>query len=391
LVDIVQELDKKICGRQEWKMEKIGGSVDSGTKYAAVLIIVALKMIFGLDGHSENKISEFASKANAALKLKASSSFTTRTDDSASFIGTEATEIETLFVWQEWCLFIDYLRVVLEEYHVPSAIRADKVLHIDPERMIRYAETEGKLRCFRSNSGGPVSRLDSHQQVRAICEELVESFLLPPSEQIQFKPALLPRHGLAKQLLRFDPDKFSRLHQTFCQSSLTFALDPKNIAEKLESMDVGVNIYQGPAYEEVDCFVGDYVFASARTPRERKNPISCSSKPAKLNLKPTICSATKLSSELTLHLPSLAYWTREVRGKTTMNDNDWASLSNELPAPLRWTLNTFAASVGEEPKDLYFHLCKVETILSGQSEAQHPALSEKEIKDRKTASGKYVL
>jgi len=335
LADIVQELDKKIGGRQEWKMEEIGGSVDSGTKYAAVLIIIALKMIFGLDGHSENQMSEFASKANAALKLKASSSFTTRTDDSASIIDTEAAEIETLFVWQEWCLFIDYLRLVLEEYHVPSAIRSDKVRHIDPERMIRYAETEGKIRCFRSNSDGPVSRLDSHQQVRAICEELVESFPSPPSEQIQFKPTLLPRHGLAKQLLRFDPDKFSRLHQTFCQSSLAFALDPENTAAKLKSVDVGLNVCQGPAYEEVDRFVGDFVFSSARPPRERKSPASCSSKPAKVNPKPTIHSGTKLSSELTLYRPSLAYWTREVQGKTTMNDKDWASLSNELPAPLQ--------------------------------------------------------
>jgi len=400
LVAVVRKLDKLVgAQRQDWKLRRIGRLADSGTKYAGALVLIALKMMFGLDGHSENKISEFASQANAALQLKASSAFTMRKDLEANVAGTDhtsPTEMETLFVWKEWVRFIEYRRILLETFYVPSSIRARKMRQMDPKRMMRYARKEGELRCNRNVSFKKLSSYKKRQgQFMEIFEDLSKSFPSQsnptPTEQA-FRPCIFPHHGLAEQLLDFDPERFSLLRQSFPESSLRFTLRPKSLARDLHRVGYGLNVCQGPAYAEANLLSTDFVSSAVKFSKKKTSSVRFFSGRAKLkrNIKPVIRTSAKDSKELLLYQPSWAYWTRSVRCKTTLNGLDWKVLSNQLPPTFRWTLKLVAESLGEKQKDLYVELRGVETILNRWTQSVH-SLAPKTEFDRKLKSARTLV
>ena len=83
-----------------------------------------MKLIFGLDGATEYKISDFAEQVNNLLKLKPSSGFARKKQGSENVRHQPSfMDVRTLFVWKEWVRFIEYRRNAINRNHVPTAIR----------------------------------------------------------------------------------------------------------------------------------------------------------------------------------------------------------------------------------------------------------------------------
>ena len=106
-----------------------------------------MKLIFGLDGATEYKISDFAEQANNLLKLKPSSSFARRKGSENVLPKQSSMGVKTLFVWKDWVRFIEYRRLAMERNHVPTAIRKGLVKKMDPDYVLRFAQNEGYYHC----------------------------------------------------------------------------------------------------------------------------------------------------------------------------------------------------------------------------------------------------
>lgn len=368
-----------VAERQKWERLPFGGIAESGTKYVACLILIALKMALGFDDHSEYKISDFAVAVNVALKLKASSIFTSRNDGAGS-----NSDMATLFVFKEWERFIKHRRNTLALYHVPTAIRTGKTCEMDSSSApLEYFSKPDELR-FEEKIPDKVSHRKRREKIIDILEEITnriaeksiaDSPSKPPSAKFSLDDAFItPNDGLADQLPAMDPEQFNRLRQSFPDSSLSFIHDPKNLAEKLQPEGFNLYVCRGPAYSNVSFYMGDFVAAGNPLSIEEQSFARCSTKPPiplDPELVPVMDPPTTGNKDLILHQPGFAYWTRDVRAKAGLNAEDWDVLKDQLPKNFLWLLELVAESVGEKSSDLYFHLVKVEKTIIRRSTEDH--------------------
>ena len=84
-------------------------------------------------------------------------------------------------------------------------------------------------------------------------------------------------------MLTQNPEQFPLLRQSFLDSSLAFIVDPKNLAEKLQSEGFNVNVCRGSAYSHVNLFTGDFVSAGDKLSIEEESFSRCSTVSASLN------------------------------------------------------------------------------------------------------------
>lgn len=360
-----------------------------------VQLLIALKLIIGLDGSSEFKISDFAAQVNDILKLKPSSSFSRR----KSYGHQSSSPVKTLFVWREWVRFIEYRRITLEQTHVPTAIRKGVVHKMDPEYVLRFAKTEGFLHCHRT--GKPETNPKEDQILKVLdqtAKRFVPSTDLPKRIPV-FRPTVLGNHGLAEQLIEFDRCQFGLLEQDFSKSSLAFALEPKIIAEALKKADPPhkLKVCLGPAYNDVNLTMP---FISSRT--KMSSLISQIDRHGvkHIKFKPEIITATtksdaeeeeedeededinKTQRSLLLFQPASGYWSRSTYLRF-MSNSEWSLFSAELPETFVWMLNIICEIIEETPKDLYIKLNYLETIiLMRHTKLEHSLTPAKILKHR---------
>lgn len=367
------------------QLRTFGKLVDSGAAYAGALILFALKLILGLDGHSENEISGMASQANEILGLKPSSAFA-----KTSSSGAGRAEGKTLFVWKEWVRFIHYRRLVLESHHVPTAVRHNAINRMDPDVVMAFVRNDGYLRC-RSVKKLIPSQQRRQEEVLKLLDQLAYHLPSPdPSTKriFSFEPTLLPRQGLAEQLLHSDPHRFALLRQSFSSSSLKFALRPEKLARALREKAVSLQVCQGPAWEELDLLVSEFLPSYYKYASSKGKPPRYAFKPARLKRHVREEPGRR---NLLLHQPWNAYWTRSMCGNQTINRLDWKVLSAQLPPTFRWMLKEVAESCSEKPRDLYLKLRQVETILLRWTQATHTLLPDQVLKRRLNFAKHIVL
>ena len=397
LSDFVRKLDKLVGNKRgKWRLKTFGNHVDIGTGYAAALILFALKLTLGLDGTSEHKISSMAAEANEILRLKPSSSFAKNTQ--GPYVNGDASgQPPTIFVWKEWVRFMRYRRLILETEHVPTAIRHKALARMDPDIVMAFARGKGYLSCKNVKKLRP-SRQKSQEDTLELLEDIMASRRQEKSTTvpIAFKPTVLPRQGLAEQLY----EKYGLLRQDFPSSSLKPLLQTKTLASALQQKDVGLDVCQGPAYDEVDLLGSQFVPLLCRTAFKRKRgalgrptegPAHYAYKTFRRCHQIRAASGSGQQKKLVLFQPWQAYWSLSIRGTAKLTQFDWKVLSAQLPPTFLWMLNEVAESCGEKPMDLYAKLQTVETILLRYCQRSYSLVPQDDLKWRIASAKKVVL
>lgn len=329
-----------------------------------------MKLIFGLDGITEDKISDFAEQANNLLKLKPSSSFARRKGSENVLPKQSSMGVKTLFVWKDWVRFIEYRRLAMERNHVPTAIRKGLVKKMDPDYVLRFAQNEGYYHCHRPADG--LQAFD--KSILEILERAKTCFPSPPGGPPKriptFKPSMFGMHGLAEQLLEFDSLKYGQLKQEFSTSSLVFSWKLPQLAGALKKANPPhrINVNKGSAKKEMKLTMP---FVSNRNDLSRKNfqgldryafqIIKVESKiiPA---LPDEDDKVDESEPSLLLYDPSSSYWIASMIG-LNITLRDWNLFSAALPPTFLWMLNLICESIEEQPRDFYEVFSKVEAIV----------------------------
>lgn len=95
---------------------------------ALAFIIVALKMLFGLDDSTEKYQSKCASKVNQILTEERD-----RSDASEP--------IKTLFVWQDWVEFIEFRNSFVAQHYFPAQAALDPDELGDPDLYLKFRKS----------------------------------------------------------------------------------------------------------------------------------------------------------------------------------------------------------------------------------------------------------
>lgn len=335
----------------------------------------------GLDGITEYKISDFATKFNDLLKLKPSSGFSRRqacaengNANGASY-RPSTSDVKPLFVWKEWVRFIEYRRIKIERTHVPTAIRRGLVDRMDPEYVLHFANNAGYLHCLHKTEE-PTER---DKDLMALFEKVAEAFRTPftPTKRIPtFRPSPLGSHGLAEQLLEFDSSKYDLLNQEFSSSSLAFARNPRKIASALKKANPphSLKLQQGPAYKEARLTT---LFVTSRSNQRGHLANDTDRFGFKfIDLHSDIVPVPALSDEeseeddnctqpdpsLLLFQPACAYWMTSARAQL-MSFTEWQLFSGGLPPTFLWMLKLVCESIEESPRDFYLPFNYLESLI----------------------------
>ncbi|KAI9558157.1 hypothetical protein GHT06_014910 [Daphnia sinensis] len=408
----VRHFNKLVSAKNddEWKLSSFGIDIDGQSIYAASLVLISLKFVFGLDGTTEYKISDFAEKYNELLKLKPSSGFSRRQasaeNGNCDNGSHQPSDTKPLFVWREWVRFIEFRRIAIERTHVPTAIRKDLLDKIDPEYVLRFAENEGFLLC--NSKSTDEERPEKEKVLLSFIEKLSDTYPKPftPTKRIPiFRPSLLGSQGLAEQLIEFDESKYGLLKQDFSSSSLVFARNPKVLASALKKANPphGLKLQKGPAYKKVRLttpFINSRCGISLNTKSERTietNRYGCKI----FELNPEIVPVSALSDEegeedddnctqpepsLLLFQPAADYWISSAVARL-MSINEWNLFSAGLPPTFLWMLKLISEGIEETPRDFYIAFQCVESIIMlRHTELKHTLSEGKQIKSRLVAA-----
>ena len=225
-----------------------------------------------------------------------------------------------------------------------------------------------------------------------------------------FEPTLLATHGLAEQLLHFDPVQFCLLDQRLSETCISFAVDPQPLAAQLRKCadrPVALKICHGSAATRVELH---RPFREPR-PSHRKAKSHTNTKTktkekiAPLNAKEIKLIAGPVQSacifdddsdddeddyvtdgggdqrpSMLLHLPSSGYWSFDAVVHRT---ESWQVVSSQLPPTFLWLLNVVAESIEEDPMDVYNGACVIESqLLPKNAKLLHTLAERKEMRQR---------
>lgn len=147
---------------------------------AMAYILFVLKLLFGLDGDREQRISDSAKKINATLAYD-----------------NEAKHNE-LFVWTEWVEYIEMRSVILSQCHYPTAIHLDPKAPVHPDLYVSYIKKTNEDNAYRETF-----RKTEMENLHIIFEKLIQ--LHEPKEterSISFPPTTTPFSTYFEQILK---------------------------------------------------------------------------------------------------------------------------------------------------------------------------------------------
>ena len=329
-----------------------------------------MKLIFGLDGATEYKISDFAEQVNNLLKLKPSSGFARKKQGSENVRHQPSfMDVRTLFVWKEWVRFIEYRRNAINRNHVPTAIRRKLVKKMDPEYVLRFAQNEGYYH-FKHPSSDKFTDFD--KSVLEILEKAKAKCPSPPGPTKKiptFRPSIFGMQGVADQLLKFDSLEYGLLKQEFSTSSLVFSWKSKRLATALNKANPPhrLNVNKGSARKEIKLTMPFVNSRSQQTPTTMKMERYAWKI---ITVESDIISVSPDDEEvedeskpsLLLFNPASTYWIASI-GIKNVSYVEWKLFSAGLPPTFLWMLNLICESIEESPRDFYEVFTTVETIV----------------------------
>ncbi|KAG8232012.1 hypothetical protein J437_LFUL011953 [Ladona fulva] len=248
-------------GKSKKYDSKMGKGVTELPNYegrAMAIILYSMKLIFGLDGFTELKLSQFARKANKILSLHHSH--------------------KEFFVWGDWVKYIEFRKQLVERYHFPSSYNDE------PEEVYMFRDlystvpplplSQSFYKCvkfldpFSEHNGhcGKKGEAEWRRFMKKELDEIIGNEAQLPIERlhVNFEPSVTPYFSYFKQLhgnmvLR---KSWSRnvngapceqlFNASFHGTSLAFVLTPKSCIQDLKEKGVSVTVVEGSA-----CSVGD--------------------------------------------------------------------------------------------------------------------------------------
>lgn len=146
---------------------------------AMAYIIFVLKLLFGLDGEREEKISNSAEKINSTLA---------EVDDNKT---------SGLFVWSEWVKYVEMRNIILSQCHYPTAMHLDPNASIHPDLYIDYLKKTNEDSAFRENFHK--TEMDN---IHIIFERLIQLHDNNSGTSVSFPPSTTPFSSYMEQILR---------------------------------------------------------------------------------------------------------------------------------------------------------------------------------------------
>ncbi|XP_037951886.1 TATA box-binding protein-associated factor RNA polymerase I subunit B-like [Teleopsis dalmanni] len=154
---------------------------------AMAYIVFVLKLMFGLDGHTEKQISKSAKNINNKL----------------TNLNTLHKSHPKLFVWSEWLEYIEMRKVILSQYN-KNFCRQFKQCQSTAQLLEEMNEEQ-----IRQNEQNTLIPQDTQHNVKvAFMQKLFEKFMetcntapVEKVELLQFAPCLTPGHSYFKQIL----------------------------------------------------------------------------------------------------------------------------------------------------------------------------------------------
>ena len=403
LIEFIKRLEHLVYEDIGWRKITINGAIPHVNAHSAAFVLVALKLHLGLDGGTEFKIAKFADEANRVLRLKPSSAFSQQ----PSYPAVDSDQ-KTFFVWTEWVRFIEYRTLLLQKKHVPTAVYHRTACEADPASLEYFLKSNIKYNHYKA--------LGQEWNLSKEIGQLLEKSL--PDSTIAFscennipvfKPCLSSKHGIAEQLLEFDPNKYQLLSQTFSRS--TFPTNQESIEQMLRKVDpsVVVQVRQQCAVDQREMYkpyYGSWKIDTNESPVTSQLKGKRGPKKSKKELKTHYRKRIKLHrttvtdvpfgeqqrQDMLLHIPSYEYWTNVALYMDRSSYNDWLIFSSTLPDTFLWALKLVSASIEEHPKIVYSHLCHVESMIFPERATVLHTLSEpRNLKMRCDAAHKTEL
>lgn len=171
-------------------------------------VILVLKLLFGLDGVTEFKFSDFATKTNNKLECG-----------------------NKMFVFTDWIKFIEYRKTVLKSQHFPTCYLLDGNCSNNLNLFANFLE---KQRLVMDNEKTSVS-IQVKQKLLTDLDELQDHSL---GSFLNFSPTLTPFYSYTQKILSFnvsinDNHLYNDILSDTTKNSVDFLLYPKKYLKEL--------------------------------------------------------------------------------------------------------------------------------------------------------------
>lgn len=215
------------------------------TNYEAItmsVIFILLKMMFSLDGKTENNLSHLAKEVG-----RLSSSL----------------DQQKLFVWNDWVQFIECRKLVVARHHFPTHMALyGELKAAAPEAFFSYQQylkgrmADGEEDMAKIDSRGKGNKIWASEVKRWL--EKVDTVDSCQHGLILFPPSLTPLYTYTKTLLEQYPDRLTRetkaiLSQEFTKHSVQYAFDPERFVSNNADRGIKIIIHDEPSnnFDEV--------------------------------------------------------------------------------------------------------------------------------------------
>ena len=357
LIDCVRNLEMAACKSIDWRKVSITGKIPNPDACAAGFLLIAVKLLLGLDGVSENNISRFAERVNQILGSKPSSRF--NPVPPAADRGHK-----TQFVWDDWVRYTEYKTLMLTKHHVPTAIRNGGLASVDVDYFKHFCSNRSAVAKARKR---PVSE-DVSKSIEQVLDEICDIGASVNSENKfpAFKPGLLATHSLVEELIKTDPAKFRLLENRFPDSTFQCIANPEQLACAISQADPSVVLNTCPDCDESGLRIFNMnasFYGSWKSDAVQDNSTNIKVEKPKIKCPAHTSNCHQDGGKEYLHVPSHDYWTFATMYLDRSSTDDWVLVSSKLPGSFLWLLNLVSRNIEEQPKILYYVLSSLESAI----------------------------
>lgn len=166
---------------------------------AMAYIILVLKLLYGLDGHTEKLISRAARKTNQCLQ---------NLSEKGSSVNANLTAPPPLFVWEDWVEFIEMRKVIVSHYNSnfcgqfkQCQSTAQLLEEMEQEQHTKLEQAALTDEGATAENSSKVTTM--HRIFQQFLDDLNSKHPAEHSGTIIFPPSLTPAHSYFKRILLY--------------------------------------------------------------------------------------------------------------------------------------------------------------------------------------------
>ncbi|XP_071446214.1 TATA box-binding protein-associated factor RNA polymerase I subunit B [Hetaerina americana] len=232
---------------------------------AMAFLLFTMKLLFALDGYTEQILSKFAQKANKILGLCKGKNF--------SHPKESTHDVQKLFVWKDWVNYIEFRDSLISRWHYPMYVAREpglfqldhikeNVIPASPpfQNAVKYLDF--CLYAVESKSMDKDGNKDPKwvEFMRKHLHDLNEIDTTPTLTLQNFQPSKTPCHSYMDELCKKTFNNWQKVSETmesgpcdkllqaqFCFTSIDFILKPSLVMEALKEKNVFVDLIKSTA------------------------------------------------------------------------------------------------------------------------------------------------